>query len=48
MAGMNANGTTFLSNYQINMSAGGVLNKNITPPEDIFLFGSTIPAWIVR
>ena len=48
MAAMNANGVTYLSNYQINVSAGGTLNGSITPPADTFSFGSTIPAWIVR
>jgi hypothetical protein len=47
MAAMNANGTTFLSNYPISVSAGGMLNGKITPPGDMFSFGSTIPAWIV-
>jgi hypothetical protein len=48
MAAMNANGTTFLSNYPTSVSGGGMLNGKITPPGDTFSFGSTIPAWIVR
>jgi hypothetical protein len=48
MAAMNGNGVTFLSDYHISVAAGGMLNRNITPPGDTFSFGSTIPAWIVR
>jgi hypothetical protein len=47
MAAMDENGTTFVSNYPIGVSSGGMLNERITPPEDTFSFESTIPAWIV-
>ena len=48
MAAMDENGTTFVSNYPIGVSSGGMLNERITPPGDTFSFESTIPAWIVR
>jgi hypothetical protein len=43
MVAMDGNGITFLSNYQINVSAGGTLNGNMTPPADSFAFGSYLP-----
>jgi hypothetical protein len=48
MAAMNANGVTFLGNYQATVLVSGSLDANITPPRDTFSFGSTIPAWIVQ
>lgn len=48
IAAMNENGITFLSDYQINVSMGGILNENIAPPEDTFSFKSSIPAWIIH
>jgi hypothetical protein len=48
MAATDANGVTFLSNYQINVSVSGTLNENINPLSDTFTFSSNIPAWIVQ
>jgi hypothetical protein len=48
MAATDANGVTFLSNYQINVSVCGTLNENINPLSDTFTFSSNIPVWIVQ
>jgi hypothetical protein len=48
MAATDANGVTFLSNFQINVSVSGTLNENIKPLSDTFTFSSNIPAWIVQ